>query len=94
MTEVPKVFISYSHDAEAHENSCPRLANRLRWDGVDAQIDQYEVSPPEGWPMRCERQIKQADFVLLVCTQTYLRRSKPLIPVAAWACSGKPESIT
>jgi hypothetical protein len=43
----PKVFISYSHDSEAHEDRVLDLANRLRKDGIDAQIDQYETSPAE-----------------------------------------------
>jgi len=70
----PKVFISYSHDGEAHETRVLDLTNRLRDEGVDAEIDQHEVSPPEGWPTWCERWIKQADFVVMVCTEFYLRR--------------------
>ena len=72
--DAPKVFISYSHDGEAHETKVLDLANRLRDEGVDAEIDQYEVSPPEGWPAWCERKIQRADFVVLVCTELYLRR--------------------
>ncbi len=74
MPAAPKVFISYSHDSEAHEDRVLDLANRLREDGIDAEIDQYETSPAEGWPTWCERRIKSAGFVLLVCTETYLRR--------------------
>jgi hypothetical protein len=48
------------------------LADRLCADGIDAMIDQYEQSPPEGWPAWCEAQIRKADFVLMVCTETYL----------------------
>jgi len=50
------------------------LADRLRADGIDASIDQYEPSPPQGWPAWCEAEIREADFVLMVCTETYLRR--------------------
>ena len=70
----PKVFISYSHDDKAHEDRVLDFAERLRDDGVDAMIDQYEQSPPQGWPDWCERQIRESDFVLMVCTETYLRR--------------------
>jgi hypothetical protein len=70
----PRVFISYSHDSPAHQDRVLDLADRLRHDGVDASIDQYEQSPPEGWPAWCEREIRNADFVLLVCTETYFRR--------------------
>ena len=68
------VFLSYSHDSPEHADRVLALANRLRADGFDAALDQYEVSPPEGWPLWMERQIRDADFVLLVCTPTYLRR--------------------
>jgi tetratricopeptide (TPR) repeat protein len=43
---------------------------------VDCIIDQYEPAPAEGWPSWMERQLEEADFVLVVCTETYLRRSK------------------
>jgi hypothetical protein len=68
-----RVFISYSHDSTEHEDRVLALSNRLRHDGVDSIIDQYE-SPHEGWPLWMERQIDEADFVLMVCTATYRRR--------------------
>lgn len=70
----PKVFISYSHDTEEHQERVLALADRLRADGIDAEVDQYNESPREGWPLWCERQIAAADFVLIVCTETYRRR--------------------
>jgi len=72
----PKVFISYSHDSDEHEIRVLDLANRLREDGIDAEIDQYETSPPDGWPAWCEQKIEEADFVLLVCTENYLRHGR------------------
>jgi len=74
LPEIPRVFISYSHDGEDHETRVLDLCNRLREDGIDAEIDQYVDSPEGGWPAWCERQIASADFVLLVCTETYNRR--------------------
>jgi hypothetical protein len=50
------------------------LCDRLRADGVDAWIDQYETAPPEGWPRWCARRVAEADFVLVVCTELYERR--------------------
>lgn len=70
----PKVFISYSHDTLEYQERVLGLADRLRADGIDAEIDQYNVAPPEGWPLWCERQIAAADVVLMVCTETYHRR--------------------
>jgi hypothetical protein len=45
------VFISYSHDSPDHETKVLALANRLRADGIDAVLDQYEDFPPEGWEL-------------------------------------------
>ncbi len=75
MMPTPRIFISYSHDSAAHKALVLTLANRLRDDGLDCQIDQYiNGFPPEGWQHWMEMQVEQADFVLLVCTPTYLRR--------------------
>lgn len=70
----PKVFISYSWDSDEHKDRVLTLADRLRSDGIDCTLDQYEVSPPEGWPRWMERQIRETDFVLMICTETYKRR--------------------
>lgn len=54
------------------------LSQRLRSEGVDCHVDQYEMSPPEGWPQWIIRQIERADFVLVVSTETYTN-----VPTAA-----------
>ena len=71
---VPRVFISYSHDSAEHAANVLKLANHLRRDGVDALIDQYFTSPPEGWPAWMEAHVREDDFVVMVCTETYRRR--------------------
>ena len=70
----PRVFISYSHDSCAHEDRVRALADRLREEGVDAVLDQYNTAPPDGWPLWMDREIQKADFVVLVCTEIYRRR--------------------
>lgn len=72
----PKVFISYSHDSDAHEARVLALCEGLRARGISAWLDLYEPNPEEGWPLWMERQIEQAEFVLMICTETYLRRVK------------------
>jgi hypothetical protein len=75
MAEVPPiVFVSYSHDSPEHQDQVLRLSNKLRSEGIDAILDQYEESPPEGWPRWLEKGIESADFVIVVCTETYSRR--------------------
>jgi len=70
----PRVLISYSHDSDDHRARIVALANQLRADGVAAWIDQFDPFPEEGWPRWMKRQIREADFVVLVCTETYRRR--------------------
>jgi len=73
LIEPPKVFITYSHDSQNNKRVLD-LSNRLRKDGIDCNIDQYENSPPEGWPRWTVKQIEDADFVILVCTESYAKR--------------------
>lgn len=75
-TSPPKVFISYSWDSPEHLDHVLELSDHLRADGIDCILDQYEVAPLEGWQGWMERQIEEADFVLVICTARYLRRVK------------------
>lgn len=70
-----KVFISYSHDSDQHDQNVLQLSDRLNTNYIDCEIDQYiNGSPEEGWPLWMEKKLNEADFVLVVCTQTYLDR--------------------
>jgi SEFIR domain len=73
-SQARRVFTSYSHDSPEHERCVLALSDRLRNDGVDANLDQYEIAPPEGWPFWMEQQINTADFVLVACSEVYRRR--------------------
>ncbi|NEZ64372.1 TIR domain-containing protein [Leptolyngbyaceae cyanobacterium CCMR0082] len=68
------VFISYSHDSEVHKERVLELANRLCEHGIDANLDQYEESPPEGWQRWMLNQVESSDYVLVICSETYNRR--------------------
>ena len=71
----PTVFVSYSHETPEHNDRVLNLANMLRAKGVDCEIDKYQVSPPEGWPLWMQGQVQKSDFIIVVCTETYARRS-------------------
>jgi hypothetical protein len=71
---VGEVFISYSWDSESHVQAVLELSNRLRSEGIDCVLDQYEVSPPEGWPLWMDKKIRDSRLVLTVCTETYYKR--------------------
>src|SRR5260370_41694668 len=67
-------FVSYSHDSPSHRRRVADLATRLRAEGVDCEVDQWVVSPAEGWPSWMVKRIRDARFVLVVCTEHYHQR--------------------
>jgi len=69
-----EVLISYSWDSDPHPQKVLALSDRLRSEGIDCVLDQYEVSPPEGWPRWMDRKINIASLVIVICTKTYLAR--------------------
>ena len=73
---MPRVFISYSHDSEDHKARVAALAERLRAEGISIVLDSDKLpgGPDEGWPQWSERQVKEADIVLVACTLTYSQR--------------------
>src|SRR4051812_48389447 len=74
MPDLVRVFISYSHDSEAHRERVRQLAARLRGDGVDAWIDQYSPAPVEGWPRWMKAEFARARFIVVVCSPGYAER--------------------
>jgi SEFIR domain/NACHT domain len=70
----PRVFISYTHDSPEHDQRILEFSKTLRTKGIDAQIDQYQQNPEGGWPTWMSKQLQQADFIIMVFTQTYKRR--------------------
>ena len=74
MIENPKVFISYAHKSSVYDDAVLKLSNRLRSEGIDATIDQYEEAPSEGWPRWMEKQILGSDYVVILCDDIYYRK--------------------
>lgn len=73
-----KVFISYAWEDVTFSEKILKLSNKLRENGIDAIIDQYEENPDLGWPMWMENQIENSDYVLVVSTKTYFDKFKQL----------------
>jgi hypothetical protein len=69
-----RIFITYSHDSEVHRVRVRALAHRLGGDDFEVHLDADVPSPPQGWPRWMIHQIQRADFVVVVCTETYRRR--------------------
>lgn len=72
---IPKVFVSYSHDSIEHKKWIMELAIRLRNNGIDAIIDQWELKPGDDLPHFMETQLASADKVLMVCSEKYVDKA-------------------
>ncbi len=70
-----KAFVSYSWDDEQHKDWVARLATRLRNDGVKTILDQWHTAPGDQLTEFMERQIRENNYVLVVCTPNYRKRS-------------------
>ncbi|MEZ5593633.1 MAG: toll/interleukin-1 receptor domain-containing protein [Gammaproteobacteria bacterium] len=51
------------------------LAERLRNDGIDIVLDQWETVPGDMLPKFMESAVRESDYVLVVCTPSYKKKS-------------------
>ncbi len=72
---VPKVFISYSHDTQEHKKWVLELAIRLRNNGIDAILDQFELKPGDDVPHFMETNLASSDKIIMVCTERYVEKA-------------------
>ena len=72
----PKVFISYSHDSQEHKDWVRRLATELRTKGIDAKLDQWDLSPGQDLVAFMAEGIRTANRVLLICTGPYVSKAE------------------
>lgn len=72
---MPKVFISYSWEDEAHKQWVKSLADRLIENGIEAMLDQYDLTLGDRLPVFMEQAITSADYVLIICTPTYKEKA-------------------
>jgi hypothetical protein len=73
--KTPRVFVSYSHDSEAHSAWVLELATRLRKCGVEVLLDQWDLGPGDDVPKYMEMAVSDSDRVLMVCTEPYVRKA-------------------
>ena len=72
---MPKAFISYSWEDDDHRAWVRELATRLRADGIETTIDQWDAVPGDQLPAFMESAIRSNDYVLIVCTPKYKQKS-------------------
>lgn len=75
MRTAPRVFISYSHDSPLHKTWVLKLAFDLRKSGVDAVLDQWDLSPGDDIAVFMEQGLRNAARVVVVCSNEYVRRA-------------------
>lgn len=72
---MPKVFISYSWEDEEHKEWVRSLTDKLIENGIDATLDQYDLTLGDRLPQFMEQSITVADYVLIICTPTYKEKA-------------------
>lgn len=71
MAGPPSVFISYAWSDVAERSWVQQLAERLQADGVNVWLDRWLLRPGAHLPGFMESAIREADFVLIICTPSY-----------------------
>lgn len=67
----PSVFISYAWSDVPERAWVQQLAERLQADGVNVWLDRWLLRPGVQLPGFMESAIREADFVLIICTPSY-----------------------
>jgi hypothetical protein len=73
--KTPKVFLSYSWDNKVYMEWVATLGDRLRSDGIDVWLDQWQLVPGDQLPEFMEKAIRNNDYVLILCTPNYKQKS-------------------
>ena len=77
MLNIPNVFISYSWDDDLHKSWVVNLMNRLREEGVNAEIDR---SITQQGTINLNRlmveKVRDNDFIIVVLTENYKNRAE------------------
>lgn len=74
MMDNPTVFISYSHDSEAHKSWVLKLATDLRSHGVNTVLDQWDLRLGSDLRFFIEQGLSAANLVLCICTENYVNK--------------------
>lgn len=74
----PKVFVSYSRESDDHVNWVRQFAERLRRDGVDVVLDQWDLGLGQDVTEFMERNLTICDRVLIICTEEYVQKANTL----------------
>lgn len=75
MADQKQVFISYSHDSDAHKEWVHDLACFLVKHGIDVILDQWHLRFGDDLPAFMEQAVRDTDRVLVICTDNYILKA-------------------
>lgn len=71
----PRVFISYSHDNESHNNWVLQLSTRLRDNGVDVILDKWNLTLGSNLVQFMTGGLSKSSRVICVCSKNYVTKA-------------------
>lgn len=74
MVKNPNVFISYSQDSETHKQWVLKLATDLRSHGVNAILDQWDLTLGKDLRFFMEQGLNSSSMVLCICSEKYVEK--------------------
>lgn len=82
-----KVFISYTWEDEHHNAWVESLAARLRTDGIETTLDQWDLGLGDEITRFMEAGVRDHDRVLVICTPEYKRKADSRLGGAGYETS-------
>ena len=74
-TTPAKVFVSYSHDSPEHKRWVTDFSSNLVKNGIDVILDQWDLGLGDDVPKFMEKAVSSSDRVLMICTESYVRKA-------------------
>jgi hypothetical protein len=71
----PKVFVSYSHDSKEHKRWVIDFSKKLLGSGIDVALDAWDLRHGDDVARYMETSVREADRVLMICTENYVRKA-------------------
>jgi len=78
MSEIKRVFISYSYDSPEHREWVMMFATTIAKRGGDVVFDQWDLEPGQDLPSFMKQHTIYCDYVLAICTSNYVEKADKL----------------
>jgi len=69
----PKVFLSYTHDDEAHRKAVLDFATFLTEQGIDIVLDRWTSGRRQDWQAWATKNMTESDYVVVIASPGYRR---------------------